>query len=118
MSPDQFRAAHLRGMQASPFTGTIVVMMDGQSIEVTGCVVHAGTNGSKLEEFEVDHLRTLTVHIPRHKANNAPTLPRAPQIGRDAIRYRGAGYKVADVRGQHDVSPVWVVTANNPIEAP
>ncbi len=114
MSPQQFQQAHLRGMAASPFTGTVEVLIGGDVYPVTGCVVRSGDNKAKAEEWGLQHVRTLSVQLPK-QCNGVATLPRRPAADTDALRYDGREYRMVSISGDDAASPVWVIQANAPL---
>lgn len=119
MTPaERFKKMLLVGANASPFAAALVVAMDGRTIDVPGCLIESGTNAAKLEEFDIEHVRTISAHIPKLRAGAATptlTLPRMPIIAKDALRYQGRVYKITAVEGADDVSPVWVVEGSAPL---
>lgn len=108
-SQERFQAAVIRGMAASPFTGSLTVLMDGRSI-VVNCLVDEGTNKVEVEEFGVEAERVIKAHIPK------TALPRQPSTDLDAVIYKGRTYKLRPVAGAVDASPVWVVEGRSPLK--
>ena len=96
-------------MNASPFTGKLIVLMEGRRIEVT-CPVDEGTNKVEVEEFGVEAERVIKAHIPKTE------LPRQPKTDLDAVIYNGRTYKLRPVAGDVDASPVWVIEGRSPLK--
>lgn len=108
MSPAQFQKSVLRGMGASPFSSSVVLIYGGTRHTCPGCVVGSGDNKAKADQYGLEHERTLDVHIPKS------TLTRAPEI-KDLIEYKGRKYTLNSIEGHDDFSPVWVVSASAPL---
>lgn len=116
MSPADFQKAHLRGMAASPFRGSVTVMMGAaDEYTVPDCVLESGDNQAKAEEWGINHVRTLSVQVPKLKADGiTPWMPRRPET-KDKVRYLGRVYNLVNIEGDDAASAVWVLTGNAPI---
>jgi hypothetical protein len=110
MTPeDRFQKALLIGAKASPFSGPVTVLINGNAIEVPRCQVDVGTNKSKHDEFGIEQVQTITAHVPK-------SLVRLrPDEGRDAIRYGETDYKIVNVEGSAAYSPFWVIDGEAPL---
>ena len=111
---ERFKAAHLRGMAASPFTGAVTLLLDGEEYDFAGCLVKSGDNKAEAEEWGLEHQRTLQVQLPK-LCRGVEVLPRRPDVSKDALRYQGRDYSLASVSGDDDCSPVWVIDATAPL---
>ena len=102
-----FQKAMQRGRAASPFTGEVTVIMGATRHRVCG-LVSSGDNKAQVDEFGLEHVRTLEAHLPKCR------LPRRPDASLDAVEYLGRSYKLASIKGGDACSDVWVISAVAP----
>lgn len=107
ITPAAFQKFMTQGMAASPFTGSLTVLMDGKRIEVS-CLVDEGTNKVEVEELGAEAEYVIKAHILKSM------LPRQPDIALDAVIYKGRSYKLRPMAGDVDASPVWAVEGRSP----
>ncbi len=108
MSPEKFRAALRRHMQASPFTGALVYLRGSSRITLTGCLVDEDTNKIEVEEYGATPQHVLSLHIDK------AALTLTPNQDKDRIEYKGRVYRFTLTAGRDDVSPVWCLDCRSP----
>jgi len=114
MTSAKFQAAVLRGMAASPFSGSVVVIMGSTRYTIAGCQVASGDNKAESDEYGTAHVRTLKAHLPK-LINGSASLPRALDAAKDAIEYQGRKYNLTSIQGADACSPVWVIDCAAPL---
>lgn len=108
MSPNKFRAAVRRHMQASPFSGSVVYLRGDSRIDLTGCLVNEDTNKLEVEEYGATPQHVLSVHIDKTAIAFTPTQDK------DRLEYKGRVYRFTLEAGRDDASPVWCLDARSP----
>lgn len=114
MSPSAFQQAMMRGMAASPFKGAVTLMIGNAEHPVENCVVESGDNAAKAEEYGLQHVRTLSVQMPKKTPVGVATLPERPET-KHKLKYLGRIYNLTSIEGDDEASPVWVLEGNAPL---
>lgn len=94
---------------ASPFKGKPVLKIKGEVLNLPEIEVVEGTNNAQHEEYGVELVRTISIHVPK------VLLVEPPEIGRDAIQCKGRSYKINNVDGGDDCSAFWLIEGNAPL---
>ena len=110
----EFRAAHIAGMAASPFATDsalpLILITPAGRQSLLGCVIEVGDNSAAVEEFGMELMHTLSAQIPKS------ILPTAPHVTRDAVEHNGRRYNLQSVTGGESASPVWIIDATSPLK--
>ena len=106
-------AAVSSGMAASPFATTpaapLILIVGTTRQPLVGCIIETGDNKAKAQEWGLDHVFTIDVHIPKK------LVAVKPRVDLDAVEYQGRQYKLNASSGDESYSPVWVVGGECPV---